>query len=162
MKADIDSFREINYINNSRQLLFFSDLYENEKDAPILHNPRFLLRNSVGEINGLGIFPKFQCEMNFTVFYENYKKNEKKIENLKPITEHSNLHNCLYKNSFESFFKKIKNSLKASNITYEGIKGDESQGQYRIMISASDPIEFCDNIVLLKLVRNNFNDINLQ
>lgn len=154
MRADLDSCREINYINNSKQLLFFSDLFENEKENPILHNPRYLLKNSVSEINKVGIHPKFQCEINFTVFYENFKKNEKKIDNMKPLTEHANLHNCLYKNNFENFFKKIKNALKLSGIGYEGIKGDESQGQYRLLISATDPIEFCDNVVLLKLVIN--------
>lgn len=152
MKADLDSCREINYINNSKQLLFFSDLYENEKENLIMHNPRFLLRNSIHELNKIGLFPKLQCEINFNIFYDKYKKNQKKLDNLKPLTEHANLHNCLYKNNFEDFFKKIKNSLKVSGINYEGIKGDESQGQYRLMISATDPMEFCDNIVLLKLV----------
>ncbi len=71
---------------------------------------------------------------------------------MKPLTEHANLLNCLYKNNFENFFQKIKNSLKVSGIGFEGIKGDESQGQFRLMISASEPIEFCDNIVLIKLV----------
>lgn len=156
MKADLDSCREINYINNSKQLFLFSDLFENEKENPILHNPRYLLRNSVNEIKKLGINPKFQCEINFSVFLENYKKNEKKFDHLKPLSEHANLHNCLYKNNFENFFKRIKNSLKVSGIVYEGIKGDESQGQFRLMISASDPIEFCDNIVLLKLVKKIF------
>ncbi len=154
MKADIDSYREINYINNNKQLLFFSDLYENEKDNLILHNPRYILKKNVYSLNQLGLFPKFQCEINFNIFHETYKKNEKNINHLKPITEHSNLYNCLYKNNHESFFKKIKNSLKVSNIEYEGIKGDESQGQYRLMISATDPVKFCDNLVLLKLVIN--------
>ena len=71
---------------------------------------------------------------------------------MKSLTEHANIHNCLYLNNFENFFKKVKNSLKVSGIGYEGIKGDESQGQYRLMISATDPVEFCDNFVLLKLV----------
>ena len=78
------------------------------------------------------------------------------MNNLTPVTEHSNLLNTLYKNKFEDFFKKIKIAFKTSNIGFEGIKGDEAEGQFRILISASDPVEFCDNIVLMKLVKEYF------
>jgi glutamine synthetase len=153
MKADINSFRETSYMNNNKkQLLFFSDL--NCNGQPILYNPRCLLKKSIEDFNklNLDIFPKIQSEFNFCIFEGNYKNNENNLEKIIPITEHSNSFNTLYKNKFEDFFKKIKNALKTSNIGYEGIKGDEAEGQFRILISASDPVEFCDNIVLMKLV----------
>ena len=152
MKADVDSFRETSYMNNKKQLFFFSDL--NMNDNPILHNPRCILKRSIEDLNKMNVHPTFQSEINFTLFEGNYKKNENDLENLIPVTEHSNLLNTLYQNKFEDFFKKIKNAFKVSNIGYEGIKGDEADGQFRIMISASDPVEFCDNIILMKLVSN--------
>lgn len=146
MKADMNSFRETSYMNSdSRQLFFFSDL-----NLP--HNPRCMLKKSLEGFNNSDIQPKFQCEINFSLYEGNYKQNENDLENLTPCTEHSNLFNTLYKNKFEDFFKKIKNAFKVSNIGFEGIKGDEANGQFRVLISATDAVEFCDNIVLMKLV----------
>jgi glutamine synthetase len=162
MMADINSFRETSYMmNNKKQLLFFSDLNFNGK--PILYNPRCLLKKSIEDFKKLNIDinPQFQSEINFCIYEGNYKNNENNLDNLIPITEHSNLFNTLYKNKFEDFFKKVKNALKTSNIGYEGIKGDEAEGQFRILISASDAVEFCDNIVLMKLVIISYNFIIL-
>lgn len=151
MTADVNSFRETSYMNsNKRQLFFFSDL--NMNGERLHHNPRCMLKRSLENLKDLNVNAKFQCEMNFSVFEGNFKEIEDNLENLVPVTEHSNTYNTLYKNKFESFFKKIKNAFKVSNIGFEGIKGDETNGQFRILISASNPIEFCDNIVLMKLV----------
>jgi len=154
MKVDINSFRETSYMNNKKQLFFFSDL--NLNGDPIHYDPRFLLKKSLEDLNKINVHPKFQSEINFSLFEGNYKKNENDLNNLTPVTEHSNLLNTLYKNKFEDFFKKIKIAFKTSNIGFEGIKGDEAEGQFRILISASDPVEFCDNIVLMKLVKEYF------
>lgn len=169
MTADIDSFRETSYMNTTtnpdlRQLIFFSDMNMNGK--PLDHNPRCILKRSIEEMkkNNPEISVKIQCEINFSIFEGNYKQIENDLDNLQPVTEHSNLFNTLYKNKFENLFKKIKNAFKTSNIGFEGIKGDEADGQFRILISASDPVEFCDNIVLMKLVKifyYNFSEINL-
>lgn len=152
MQADLDSFRETSYIGSNKQLFFFADLFESDKKTPIFHSPRYMLKNSVEELKNLGVRAEFDCEINFSIFQDNYKKNEKHFDKLKPLTEHSNLYNNLYKNINEEFFKQLKSALKSSNIEFLGFKGDEANGQFRAILGASDAVEFCDNLTLFKLV----------
>jgi glutamine synthetase len=151
MKADIDSFREINYINDNRQILLFSDLYMGEE--PVTHAPRYMLRKITNELKEMGINVKAQCDINFLLFSEKYKKIEEHVWNATPMTEHSNLYNTLSKQNKEGFLNKLKNSLKLSNVLVEHIEGGQTRGQFTFSLTSVDPMEFCDNITLLKLVK---------
>jgi glutamine synthetase len=151
MKADIDSFREINYINENRQLLVFSDLY-NEND-PVAHAPRHMLRTIVNQLKEqYSINVKVQCDIHFSLFYDRYKKFEEHVSHAVPITEHTNQYSALNKPRRVESFTKIKNSLKCSNVIVEHIEGGPTRGQFSMSISSTEPIEFCDNITLIKLV----------
>ena len=152
MKADMDSVREINYIGDHRQLLFFADLYDQQTDKLITHAPRYLLRKAIEELKTMGLTLQIQCDINFTVFLEKYRKLSENFSHAQTITEHSNLYNSLYKQNLDDFFHKLKNSLKLSNINVEKISGDRAPGQFRLSLGAVDILEFCDNITLLKLV----------
>jgi glutamine synthetase len=153
MKADMNSIREINYIGDSRQLLVFSDLHDQQTDQLISHAPRYLLKKSVEALKSLGLTIEVQCDINFSIFLEKYRKLSENFSSSQTITEHSNLYNTLYKQNLEEFFHKVKNSLKVSNINVEKITGDKAPGQFRLSLGSSDVVEFCDNITLLKLVR---------
>ena len=153
MKADIDSVREINYIGDSKQLLFFADLFDQQSDKHITHAPRYLLRKSIENLKTLGLSVQIQCDLNFTVFQDRYRKLAENFNNAQAITEHSNLYNTLYKQNLDDFFQKIKSSLKISNIEVDKISGDKAPGQFKISLSPVDVLQFCDNITLLKLVK---------
>jgi glutamine synthetase len=155
MRADMQSIREINYIGESKQLLVFSDLHDQQTDKLITHAPRYLLKQSVEALKSLGFNLEVQCDINFTVFLEKYRKLSENFGNAQTITEHSNMYNTLYKQNLDEFFHKIKNSLKVSNINVEKISGDKAPGQFRLSLASSDVLEFCDNITLLKLVHCN-------
>jgi glutamine synthetase len=153
MKADMDSMREINYIGDHRQLIVFADLFETDSDTPITHAPRYLLRKVLEDFQMMGYTIQAQCDIDFTVLSDKYKKiSSEYFSHITPVTEHSNLYNSLYKQNFDDFLNKLKNSLKFSNINVERIAGDKSPGQFRLSLSLTDPMKFCDNIVLLKLV----------
>jgi glutamine synthetase len=155
MRADMQSIREINYIGESKQLLVFSDLHDQQTDKLITHAPRYLLKQSVEAMKSLGFNVEVECDINFTVFLEKYRKLSENFDNAQTITEHSNMYNTLYKQNLDEFFHKIKNSLKVSNINVEKISGDKAPGQFRLSLASSDVLEFCDNITLLKLVHFN-------
>jgi len=152
MKADLDSMREINYINELKQLLIFADLFD-QKDQSITHAPRYLLRKVVEDLKILGLSIKVQCDINFTIFHDKYRKLSENFGHAQTVTEHSNHYNTFYNQSLDDFFIKIKNSLKLSGVNVEKIIGDKAPGQFRLSLAAADPLEFCDNIVLLKLVK---------
>jgi glutamine synthetase len=149
-KADLDSIREINYINDNRQLLLFSDLLVGKE--PVTHAPRYMLRKVFNELKALGIVVKVQSDINFMVFRDKYKKIEDNVHHATPITEHSNLYSTLSKIYKEGFIGKLKSSLKLSNVNVEHLEGCTSRGQFSFSLSLKDPVEFCDNITLLKLV----------
>lgn len=151
MKCDMDSLREINYINDHKNLFLFCDLEENSK--AVKHAPRYLLKESVDKLKEIGFNVQVDCELNFSVFNEKYRKLQENISHAVPITEHANIYNSIYQQSLDDFFNKIKSSLKVSNINTEYITGDEAPGQFKIKLSTVDPMEFCDNVTLLKLVR---------
>lgn len=153
MKADMESMKEINYVGENRQLLFFADLYDQQTDKHITHAPRYLLRKSIQNLEDLGLSVLIQCDLNFTVFQDKYRKLAENFNNAQAITEHSNLYNTLYKQNLDDFFNKIKTSLKLSNIEIEKITGDKAPGQFRISLSEVNALQFCDNITLLKLVK---------
>jgi glutamine synthetase len=150
MKADLNSFREINYINDHRQILVFADLYDEETNVP--HAPRHLLRKAVNDLSQLGINVQVESDINFMIFQEKFKKIEDDIGSALPITEHHNLYHTLYKQNKDSFINKIKKSLKLSGINCNHISGAGSPGQYSLSLPLTDPLEFSDNVTLLKLV----------
>jgi glutamine synthetase len=151
MMPDIDSYREINYINDNRQLLLFSDLFIG-KD-PVAHAPRYMLRKAVEELTKLGVEVKVQCDINFMAFKENYKKIEDNVSHATPMSEHTNHYNTLIALNKEQFINKIKSSLKLSNVIVEHVEGSQAKGQFSLSLSSVEPMEFCDNITLLKLVK---------
>jgi glutamine synthetase len=152
MKADMNSMREISYIGDSRQLLFFSDLVDVQNGKPILHAPRHLLKKSIEELKNIGYSVSIQCDLNFTMFFEKYRKLADNFSHAQTVTEHSNLYNTIYKQNMSDFFEKIKSSLKVSGIDVEKMTGDKAPGQFRLTLAKADCLEFCDNITLLKLV----------
>jgi glutamine synthetase len=152
MKADLSSMKEINYVNNQRQIIFFSDLYEQDSDIQVTHAPRYLLKKAVEELKALGYTVQFQCDVNFTVLNEKYKKLSETFADMTPITEHNNQYHALYKQNFEEFFTKLKSSLRFSGIKVERISGDKAPGQYYVSLSLSDAVEFCDELSVFKLV----------
>jgi glutamine synthetase len=150
MKPDLNSFREINYINDHKQILVFADLFDEETNVP--HAPRYLLRKAVGELSQLGINVQIQSDINFMIFQEKFKKIEDDLSSALPVTEHHNLYHTLYKQNKDNFINKIKKSLKLSGINCEHISGAGSPGQYGISLPLTEPIQFCDNVTLFKLV----------
>jgi glutamine synthetase len=155
MKADIDSIRDINYISDNKQLVFFSDLYD-QNNKEITHAPRYLVRKVVSELKALGYSVQIQADINFILLSEKYKKIHENFH-FSAITEHANLYNTLYKMNLDEFILKAKNSLKLSNINFNYISGDQSPGQFKVSLKKSDAMEFCDNITLLKLVNYKYN-----
>jgi glutamine synthetase len=153
MKADLTSMKEINYIGDHRQLILFSDLYEMDSDNLVTHAPRYLLRKAVDELNAMRYTLQFQCDVNFTVLYDKYKKLSETFSGIQPITEHNNQYHSLYKQNFEEFFTKLRNSLKLSGIHVDKISGDKAPGQYRCSLSLTNAVEFCDELSIFKLVR---------
>jgi glutamine synthetase len=151
MKADIDSMREIDYTTHHRQLLFFADLYDTNLTSEIPYAPRYLLRKAVSDLKEMGYKVKIECDINFYMFFEKYKKISENFV-FQPSTEHSNLYNTLYKQNFDEFLNTLKNSLRLSGINAKSIAGDSAPGQFKLTLSLTDPMEFCDNITLLKLV----------
>ena len=153
MKADMDSLREINYIGDSRQLLLFADLFDQQSGSHITHAPRYLLRKATQDLKTLGYSVQIQCDINFTIFFEKYRKLSENFGHAQPVTEHSNLYNTVYKQNMDEFLTKLKASLKISGISVEKMTGDKAPGQFRLSSGSSDCLEFCDNITLLKLVK---------
>jgi glutamine synthetase len=151
MKADMDSIREITYINDQKQLLFFADLVNSQTDMPITHAPRYLLRQSVQDLKALGFSIQVECDINFTIFFDKYRKLSENFHHAQTVTEHSNLYNTVYKQNLDDFFNRLKVSLKTSGIHVEKMTGDKAPGQFRLSLKACDVLEFCDNITLLKL-----------
>jgi glutamine synthetase len=152
MKADMESIREINYIGDNRQILFFSDLYDQSTNKPITHAPRYMLRKAINELKEMGYDLEVQCDITFTAFFEKYKKLSENFGHAQTLTEHSNLYNTIYSMNMDEFLNKIKNSLKISGINVEKLSGHKAPGQYNISLPLSDGLEFCDNITILKLV----------
>jgi glutamine synthetase len=154
MKADLNSLKEINYINDHRQVILFSDLYESNSDELVTHAPRYLLRKAVEDLKALGYTAQFQCDINFNVLNDKYKKLSENFSLIQPITEHSNQYHALYKQNFEEFLSKLKSTLKFSGIIVDKIAGDIAPGQYKVSLSLSNPLEFCDELTIFKLVNN--------
>jgi len=152
MKADLNSMKEINYINDHRQVILFSDLYETNSNELVAHAPRYLLRKAVEDLKALGYTAQFQCDINFTVLNDKYKKLAENFSVIQPITEHSNQYHALYKQNFEEFLSKLKSSLKFSGIIVDKIAGDKAPGQYKVSLGLSNPLEFCDELTIFKLV----------
>lgn len=151
MKADMDSVREITYIGDNKQLLFFADLVNSQTEKPITHAPRYLLRQSIQELKKLGISIQVECDINFSIFYDKYRKLSENFHHAQTVTEHSNLYNTVYQQNLDEFFNKLKASLKTSGIVVEKMTGDKAPGQFRLSLKACDVLEFSDNITLLKL-----------
>lgn len=155
MNPDINSFREINYITDSRQILLFSDLTQNKKE--LIHPPRSLLKNSLRKLSEADIEIEAQCSINFMIFNDKFKKNQENLHDVEPITQHSNNFNFLNQQVHDELLNKFKKSLKFSGINVESIIGEDSPGQFRLNLSLTkDLVEFCDNVVLLKLVSNTY------
>jgi len=141
MNPDINSFREINYINDNRQLILFSDLTQNKEKLE--HAPRTLLRDSAKSLSDQGLEVEAQCSINFMLFNDKFKKNQ-----------HPNNMNFLNLQVHDELINKFRKSLKFSGINVESICGEDAPGQFRVNLDVTkDLVEFCDNIVLLKLVR---------
>lgn len=157
MKPDHNSVRKINYINGNPQFLFFSDLFNIETNQVVGYAPRQLLRQAEESLYNLGYKLKVDCEINFTAFNEKFRKNVGSIDKMQPLTEHSNLANVFYSQSYEKMISLLRESLLYSSIPVSGIYGDSGLGQFKICLSERDPIEFSDNITLLKLVSAPFN-----
>lgn len=156
MNADINSFREIDYINNNRQIILFSDLTQNGKTLD--HAPRTLLKTAVSNLSKLGYNIEVECGINFTVFNEKFRKNQDNLEEAVAITEHSNRFNFLNQQVHDELLNGFKKSLKLSGINVESISGDVAPGQFRLNLGLTqDLIEFCDSIVITKLVIFNLN-----
>ena len=161
MLPDLHSKRKINYINNETQYLFFSDLIGIENEEIIGYAPRQLLRvaeeklaniedDSNDKLKNLKI--KVECDINFTGFFEKYRKVIKELGEIQPLTEHSNLSNVFYSQANESLLNTLSEKLHYSNVPVKSIYGDSGFGQFKISLGATDAIEFSDNITLLKLV----------
>lgn len=153
MKADLQSTRDINYVNGQNQLLLFSDLYYIEKDSkPVEYAPRYLLKKALKGLDDLEVKLKVECEINFTAFHEKYRKAMNDIRNMNPITEHNNFANVFYSQSNEKLLSSLSSSMLYSGIPVSSIFGDSGKGQFKVVLDASDPVEFSDNITLMKLV----------
>lgn len=153
MKPDHFSVRKINYINGHPQFLFFSDLFNIETNEVVGYAPRQLLRQAEEKLYKLGYKIQVDCEINFTAFSDRYRRNVHSIDKMNPLTEHSNLANVFYSQSNEKMISSLREALKFSSIPVSGIYGDSGLGQFKICLGGTDPIEFSDNITLLKLVR---------
>jgi glutamine synthetase len=153
MLPDLHSVRKVNYVNEDTQFLFFSDLIEIEKENTLVeYAPRQLLRKAEENLAKHGLKIKAECEINFTAFYEKYRKAMKDIAVMQPLTEHSNLSNVFYSQANEELLSKINDKLIYSGIPVKSIYGDSGYGQFKICLGEVDSIEFSDNITLLKLV----------
>ena len=161
MRTDLESMREINYINGETQLLFFSDLYDIEDpNKTIDYAPRWLLQRAVSELEKKGIKLNVECDINFTAYLEKYRKNMNDLEHLTPITEHNNLANVFYSNAYEKLLSKISSSLKFSKVPVSAIYGDSGRGQFKICLDESSALTFSDNILLTKLTTKKLGDDN--
>lgn len=157
MKPDFNAVKEIDYISKNKQLLLFSDLYYIEDDKEMVkYAPRYLLKNSVENLQKHGISVKVEYEINFTAFLEKFRKNMKDLSLIQPITEHNNLANVFYSASHENMLNSIKNSSKTSKIPLIGIYGDSGEGQFKLSVDKQNCVETSDSIVLLKLVSKYF------
>ena len=158
MIPDLYSKRKVNYLNNECQYFFFSDLVATEGEEIIGYAPRQLLRNAEENLKnnkkGLDLKIKAECEINFTAFFEKYRKSLKELNVMQPLTEHSNLSNVFYSQSFESLIHTLTDKLHYSNIPVTSVYGDSGYGQFKVCLQDTDAIEFSDNITLMKLVRN--------
>lgn len=152
MKVDLDSTREINYINDHKQLLFFADLYDQQSGNAITHAPRHILRQAISDLKELGYSVQVQCDVNFTVFYEKYRRLSENFHHAQTLTDHSALYHTVYQLHTDEFLNKMKSSLKLSGINVEKITGFKAPGQFRMSLTPADCLEFCDNITLMKLV----------
>lgn len=151
-KPDLLSMRKINYINNDTQYLFFSDLITVDSKIPIEYCPRQMLRRSELKLEEMGIKVNAECDINFNGFYDKYKKNMSSLSSAVPLTDHSNLSNVFYSQSNEDLLSELMEKLRYSNIPVVGIHGDSGKGQFKIVLESRSPIEFSDNITLLKLI----------
>ena len=153
MKTDFDSMREVNYVNGNTQLLFFSDLYDAEVDTrKIDYAPRWLLKNQIQQLEENGIKVNIDCEINFTAFHGGFRKNMDNIPGFKKITDHNNLANTFYASNYEKMINDLTKACRFSKIPVDRIYGDSGEGQFKICLNSSSPVDFSDNIVLLKLV----------
>lgn len=153
MKADIDTCRDVDYINDKTQFLFFSDLvYLEDQEKYVEFAPRMLLKRALEGLQKHGIKLEVECEINFTAFYEKYRKAMNHLKKMQPITEHNNLANVFYSTSNEKLLSKLIKSMKLSHIPVNSIYGDSGKGQFKVCLDSSDPVTFSDNIVLMKLV----------
>ena len=88
------------------------------------------------------------------LFNDKFKKNQENLHNAEPITQHPNNMNFLNLQVHDELINKFRKSLKFSGINVESICGEDAPGQFRVNLDVTkDLVEFCDNIVLLKLVR---------
>jgi glutamine synthetase len=153
LNPDINSYREIDYVNGEKQILLFSDLTQH--GSPLEHAPRTLLKNAVTALEGLGLSLEIECGINYTIFEEKFKKNQENLSIIKSITEHCNEYNFLNTQVHDELINKFNKSLKLSGIHVESIYGEKTPGQFRVNLSKkTDLVEFCDNILLLKLVHH--------
>ncbi len=151
MNPDIDSFKEINYINDTRQILLFSDLTQGKKVCH--HSPRALLKNSLNDLAKAGLKVESQCSINFMIFNEKYKKNQDSLNEVDPITPHANNMNFLHQQVHDELLNKFQKALRFCGIKVESVVGEDAPGQFRLNLALSDDIvEFCDNLLVLKLV----------
>lgn len=152
MLPDLNSMREINYIKGDSELLFIADLYEPDMSSKIKYAPRTLLQQAQQELQSLDISVEAECEINFLAFHEKYRKVKNNLHGLAPLTHNTNLNNLFNASSNESFIAKLRESLELSNVDIRSISGDSAPGQFRVNLAKAGLEEYCDNIMLLKLV----------
>lgn len=159
-KPDLNSLRKINYINGETQFFFFSDLITVETNDVVEYAPRQMLRRAEEKLEKLGYKIRAECEINFTAFHEKYRKQQHNIKEMIPLTDHSNLANVFYSQANEKLISDLMDKLSYSGIPVNSIYGDSGVGQFKVVLDITDPIEFSDNITLLKLISKKVADDN--
>jgi glutamine synthetase len=137
--ADLDSFKIIPWMNDDRQktALFMSYFYsDNYKD------PRLILKEQIKNLLDLhSIRFISKCSLEFSFFNDNN-------EAIDSIGDNDVEYNYIR----EQEKKIIIQSLEQLNINIENIVHGKSNGQLKILLKDSDPLDMADSIILTKYI----------
>lgn len=129
-----------------------ADPVDIKTEEPMLISPRVILKNQIAEYKKRGLVPKAGTELEFYLFRNNPVELRKQgFRDLQPTTLTPSDFMIHEGNTFEWFFRKLRDDLKNSGIEMEAAQSEYGLGQWEMTFVYGDPLEMADRHLLYKL-----------
>lgn len=146
-KIDMESFREIPWIDKNQNVLGFLEL-EGEHS---IYCTRSILKKSLANSKKNDIYPRFGIEFEFTLFDESILSlEEKNYSNIKTTTNNSS-YNLLHRQNEQSdFYNSLCKSAEIMNIDVEAFHEEMGAGFMEVALNSGCDIKTADDAILIK------------